>query len=193
MPILGTIASQVTGKIPSLSFESIATATVGSGGASSVTFSSIPSTFKHLQIRGSFIPATTDYSAVLRVNGDASSSSYVAHSLSGSSSDSSITYSPSSIRVLYTQDATNASTPAACIVDILDYQNTNKKKTFRIVAGIDSNTNVYGSRIVVGSGLWNSTSVIDSITLYSAVGGYGSDLSSTFRQYSHFALYGIKG
>lgn len=193
MPILGIIASQVPGKISSTAFESIATSEVGSGGASSVTFSSIPSTYKHLQIRGSFIPATNDYSAVLRVNGDSSSSSYIAHSLGGTYSDNSTAYSPSSIRVLYTQDATNSLTPASCIIDILDYQSTNKKKTFRIVAGIDSNTNAYGSRVVLASGLWNSTSTISSITLYAAVGGYGTDLTSTFRQYSHFALYGIKG
>jgi len=32
-------------------FESIATVSVGSGGAADVTFSSIPATFTHLQIR----------------------------------------------------------------------------------------------------------------------------------------------
>ena len=32
-------------------YESIATVTVGAGGSSSVTFSSIPSTYTHLQIR----------------------------------------------------------------------------------------------------------------------------------------------
>ena len=32
-------------------YDSIATVVVGSGGASSITFSSVPSTYKHLQIR----------------------------------------------------------------------------------------------------------------------------------------------
>ena len=36
---------------PKGDFESIATTTVGSGGQSTITFSSIPSTYKHLQIR----------------------------------------------------------------------------------------------------------------------------------------------
>ena len=52
-PILGIYASQITGHLftPSNSYTSIATATVDSGGASSITFSSIPSTYTHLQIR----------------------------------------------------------------------------------------------------------------------------------------------
>ena len=34
------------------SYESIATVTVGAGGSSSISFTSIPSTYKHLQLRG---------------------------------------------------------------------------------------------------------------------------------------------
>ena len=33
-------------------FESIATVTVGSGGSSTISFTSIPGTYKHLQVRG---------------------------------------------------------------------------------------------------------------------------------------------
>ena len=51
MPILGVIASQITGHLSTNSFESIQTVTVGSGGQSSISFSSIPSTYKHLQLR----------------------------------------------------------------------------------------------------------------------------------------------
>lgn len=36
---------------PSTDYDSIATTTVGAGGAASITFSSIPSTYQHLQIR----------------------------------------------------------------------------------------------------------------------------------------------
>ena len=45
------------------SYESIQTVTVGAGGSASVTFSSIPATYKHLQIRGilrsSYSPSNT--------------------------------------------------------------------------------------------------------------------------------------
>ena len=52
-PILGIYASQISGHLfaPSGAYDSIATTTVGAGGASSITFSSIPSTYTHLQVR----------------------------------------------------------------------------------------------------------------------------------------------
>ncbi len=50
MPILGTIASSF---LTSLSdYDSIASVLVGAGGQSAVEFTSIPNTYKHLQIRG---------------------------------------------------------------------------------------------------------------------------------------------
>jgi hypothetical protein len=52
MPILGIIASAITGNLVTTSYESIETVTVGSGGSATVlTFSSIPATYTHLQIR----------------------------------------------------------------------------------------------------------------------------------------------
>jgi hypothetical protein len=50
-PILGIVASQNYVRTPPSSFESIATAT-GTGSSATITFSSIPSTYQHLQIRG---------------------------------------------------------------------------------------------------------------------------------------------
>jgi hypothetical protein len=52
-PILGILASGMSGNLwaPGKDFDSIATTTVGAGGASTITFSSIPSTYRHLQIR----------------------------------------------------------------------------------------------------------------------------------------------
>ena len=50
MPILGTVASQFAGK-PFGSFESIATATVSTA-TPTISFTSIPATYTHLQLRG---------------------------------------------------------------------------------------------------------------------------------------------
>lgn len=86
---LGILASQISGHLASpTSYESIATVTVGAGGSSSISFSSIPSTYKHLQLRG--IVRTTDTSAAasdgnyigIRFNGD-TGANYVAHNLYG--------------------------------------------------------------------------------------------------------------
>ena len=43
------------------SYESIATVTVGAGGSSSISFTSIPSTYKHLQIRAITRDTGTSY------------------------------------------------------------------------------------------------------------------------------------
>ena len=53
-------------------FESIATATVDSGGASTITFSSIPATYTHLQLRV-FSDASTPTGFGLRFNNDSNS------------------------------------------------------------------------------------------------------------------------
>ena len=66
------------------SFESIATVTVGSGGSSSISFSSIPSTYKHLQVRCIARSSRTQNSGygVIRFNSD-TGTNYSYHSLAG--------------------------------------------------------------------------------------------------------------
>jgi hypothetical protein len=68
------------------------------------------------------------------------------------------------------------------IVDILDYQNTNKNKTIRNLGGIDTNG---AGTIILTSGLWINTAAINRIDITSVN-------SSTIQQHSSFALYGVK-
>ena len=194
MPILGTIASQVPANLPANSFESIATVSLSSS-TSSATFSSIPSTYKHLQVRGTFIPTATDFSAVFRLNSDATIGNYIAHTMSSSNGyDNSISQSPSSLRILYTQDLNNSLYPASFVLDILDYADTNKATTTRTFAGISSNNIAVGAeRVVLTSGLWTPTNAVNTVTILSATGGYGNTVGSNFAANSKFALYGIKG
>ncbi len=168
------------------SYESIATVTVGSGGSSTITFSSIPATYTHLQIR---CIARSDYAnsgyGTMRFNSD-SGSNYNAHYLSGNGSSASASamgqYTGMDFLAL-SQSASNIF--GAGVIDILDYANTNKYKTVRSLCGGDDNST--NGRIALNSGLWMSTSAITSITILSGGG------SNTFQQYSQFALYGIKG
>lgn len=190
-PILGIFASANT--TVNTSYESIATVTVGAGGASQIDFTSIPSTYTHLQVRGYYLANNTDFSSVLRFNGSSTANDYSQHTLAGNGAgteaqnDASV--NPTSMRIIYTQDVT--SYPTVFVLDILDYANTNKNKTFRVLAGMDSN-NTQGGRVTLSSGAWYQTSAINQVSIYSATGGYGSTLGSSFKQYSHFALYGIK-
>jgi hypothetical protein len=161
--------------------------TVGSGGSSTISFSSIPSTYKHLQIRG--ILRTNDTGTWnnqgMQFNGD-TGSNYAFHTLYGNGSTASATATTSASSYNdFMRAASNSLTAGifgASVVDILDYTNTSKYKTVRVLAGGDSNG---AGMIGLTSGLWMNTNAITSITIIPSGG--------TAIQYSSFALYGIKG
>ena len=172
------------------SYESIATVTVGAGGSSTITFSSIPSTYKHLQIRG--IGKTTRTGGpyyndlYARFNGD-TASNYAWHLLQGNGTAASAQGAASATYAMITPNGVPSASRSgwgAYVIDILDYTNTSKYKTVRTLGGDDDNGSGY---INLTSGLWQSTSAISSIVFYPEV-GFGD-----FAQYSSFALYGIKG
>lgn len=183
--ILGTIASSSFEALGD--FESIATTTVGSGGSSTITFSSIPQTFKHLQIRAIGRGNTNDSidDIVWRYNSD-SSTNYRMHYLLG---DGSGRYAGTggALNYAFTMRVANNNSPANAfgsgVLDILDYTNTNKYKVSRSLSGAENNGS---GQIMFSSSVWFSTAAINSITLFSSN-------ASSFRQYSRFALYGIKG
>jgi len=179
MPILGIIASQNYPRITS-SYESIQTVTVGSGGQSTISFTSIPSTYKHLQIRAMLLSTDVD---LARFNSD-TGSNYAFHGIRGSGSSASAygNVSTSSIQ-LGTNVPGSASYPQVYVVDILDYASTSKYKTTRTLLGYDTN-NTSSGQIEFTSGLWMNTTAISSITLSNGAG---------HNQYSSYALYGIKG
>jgi hypothetical protein len=190
MPILGIMASQISGHLETNSYESIATVTVGSGGQSSIEFNSIPGTYKHLQIR--LLARSTHLTfagvdGVLRFNSD-SASNYSWHYLlgDGASTSASAGATQSSINtgIIASGGGSAAGIYAATVIDILDYADTNKYKTTRTLAGLDKNGT--GGDMRFSSGSWRSTSAINSITLT-------TDPSRDFIQYSSFALYGIRG
>ena len=183
--MLNTIAGLLGDGVPvSLTdFESIATATPS--GTSSITFSSIPSTYSHLQIRASLVNASNGGTMRGRFNG-VTSNLYGEHYLEGSGStvtagaDSSQTYMY--LAYITTGAVNSSSNAAAFIMDVLDYANTNKNKTVRVLAGSDNNTT--NGTINFISSLFRDTTAISSLTL---------DMSGiNFSAGTTFALYGIK-
>ena len=186
-PILGIFASSQQGAGAATSFESIATVSVGSGGAADIEFTSIPGTYSHLQVRGisRISESQLEQGLWLRMNGD-TASNYAFHGLVGNGS-SATAFGYATQSRIEGPDAPGASATAsvfgAHIFDILDYANTNKYKTVRVLTGVDRNG---GGGIRLVSGLWQSTSAITSLK-FTVNGG------TNFVQYSHFALYGIKG
>jgi hypothetical protein len=185
MPVLGIIASQISGHLfaPSGAYESIATTTLTTTTAS-VTFSSIPATYTHLQVRCLMrTDRAVSYTATnWRFNSD-TSSNYSYHALTGDGATATADAGASTTRYIdYINGASStASAFSVTVLDILDYTNTNKYKTTRILNGYDAN----GSGVInLFSGNWRNTNAITSITLTATSG----DLV----QYSSFALYGIK-
>ena len=185
--LLGTLSSGAAAG----TYESIASVTVGSGGIATIDFTSIPATYKHLQIRG--IGRTNradilDYYSV-RFNSD-TGSNYAWHQLYGSGSTAAAQAGATqtsirSFRVAGGNDAANMF--GAQIMDIVDYASTSKYKTFRSFGGLDTNSATANTTEVdLCSGLWQSTSAITSIQLLPGGG-------TLWAQDSTFALYGIKG
>ena len=90
--------------------------------------------------------------------------------------------SASNIDIFYiNSSASTANVFAANVLDILDYANTNKYKTVKLLAGADQNGS---GALGLYSGSWRSTSAITSITITP---------SSSIAQYSTFELFGIRG
>ena len=175
--------------IPS-DYESIATVAVGVGGASSISFTSIPSTYKHLQLRLLMrCDSGAGYGnvALVRFNGS-STGIYAYHSL--------LTIDGSTVYADYDINRTNIPTMrmpsgyfaanifGAGVIDILDYADTNKFKTTRTLGSFNANTAT--CTVNLSSGLWRSTSAINEITIT-------DDSAAGFARYSHVGLYGIKG
>ena len=192
MPILGILASAMTGNLVTNSYESIATETL-TGSQSSVTFNSIPATFTHLQLRvlGRTDRAGSAYDAfIIKVNNDATNANYTYHYLEGQGTTPTAgqengTYGGAVVYRLPGATAT-ASIFGATITDILDYRNTNKYKTLRSLGGFDNNSASPAGDIYYGSNLWLNTSAITSLVIVPRTG-------TNFVQYTQFALYGIKG
>lgn len=196
MPLITTLAGAsargygglLASAIPQ-SYESIATVTVGAGGTSTVTFSSIPQTYSHLQIR--YIGKNTKTTAgwqdlLLRFNSD-SGGNYVGHSTGGNGAStfsgwSGIQTTMQIGNALPTSATGEANMFGGGYIDILDYTNTSKNTTTRSLTGFDKNGSGWSYN---QSGFWNSTAAVTRIDLTTD--------TSLIAQNSRFALYGIKG
>ena len=168
------------------SYESIATSTLGSN-QTTVVFSSIAGTYKHLELR--FITRNNRGSLLdglyVRFNSD-TGANYADHNLQGDGASASAAGSASTsyvISALVNGTTANTNVFSAGIISILDYADTSKNKTTRTLGGFDNNGNGY---IRLSSGLWRNTAAVTSITL-------GSTDGSGILANSSFALYGIKG
>lgn len=183
MPILGIVASGAD--VAGTAFESIASAT-GTGSSGTITFSSIPSTYQHLQLRmitrDAFATTGIDY-VRLRFNND-SATNYARHQLRGNGSTASATGATSLDNILLYGHPLGSNTSnimGTYVVDIHDYASGSKNTTVRAISGCDLNGS---GEIYLTSGLWLNTNAVNRIDIIA--GG------TNFTTSTVIALYGIK-
>jgi hypothetical protein len=191
MPILGVIASSTrqglvtdTGSMFALS-----SIIVPSAGTSTITFSNIPSTYTHLQIRGigrNSASGTGALETYMRFNSDTGANYVAYHQIAGDGTNASAAASTGQTSIApfyFVRDGNTANVFGSVIIDILDYTNTNKNKVIRTINGWNTN----GSGLIyLKSGMWLNTTAINTIT-FTVEGGHN------FVANSQFSLYGIKG
>jgi hypothetical protein len=151
-------------------------------GNTSITFSSIPQNYKHLQLRllGTDGASNTIF---LTFNGDTTIGNHKNHTISANGSTVVAATALAYIQIAgqYYGGSSNASYLSAVISDIHNYASTTQNKTVRSFSGYDAN----GSGVVeLDSGVWLSTAAITSIKV---------EIGGTFSTGSTVALYGMVG
>jgi hypothetical protein len=164
-------------------YELIATA-FGTGSSGVIDFTSIPATYKHLQIRYTAKNSSSATQMNITMNG-VTSGVYMRHSLvSGGPSVVSNASGTSQTAIQLISSMSNSTTANAVnagVIDILDYSSSTKNTTIRGLYGMNDNA----IAICLSSGLYNETTAVSSITLTAS--------ANNFASLSRFSLYGIRG
>jgi len=169
-----------------ITYVNIASITIGSGGASSASFTSIPQTYTDLLLKASlrstrsaqedgfaFSPNGAGATFWMLLSGDGSSTS--------GGSSSSLGYGSSFTGRIPAASATS-NTFGNLELYLPNYSNTANPKGFSLDAATENDgTTAY---ISLESGYYSSTSAVSSITLQAS--------NANLAQYSTFTLYGIK-
>jgi len=160
----------------------------GTGSSGTITFSSIPQNYKHLQVRLDARVSGANLATSMRVNND-SSNLYARHALFGTGASVSAAGSASQTSISWIDFVTGSNSAANIegvgILDIHDYSSTTKTKTIRLFGGYDTNNGSDGGLITLQSGLYNSTSAVTRLDFLVASGNWTTTTS--------FALYGMVG
>jgi hypothetical protein len=158
----------------------IASNTVGSGGASLVSFSSIPATYTDLLVKVSTRSTNSAVFDVTYLKFNGSTSSFTNKILGGSGSAAN-SLSGTDGRFGVGDAATATSNTFSNIeVYIPNYASSNYKSFSSDSVQENNATEAYAN---LTAGLWSNTAAITSIDVYSA--------AHSFVQYSTFYLYGI--
>lgn len=155
------------------------TTTTLSSATSTVTLSSIPSTYTDLVLVVNYWSTGSYSDSVIRFNSD-SGTNYSSTQIWGPNGSSTYTQRFSGVSSIYLPTTSNTSGGSMALINVMNYANTSIYKT----AGVNANDLVNG-RKYLNIGLWRNTAAINSITI-TATNSVNYAVGSTF------TLYGIK-
>lgn len=161
----------------------ISKVTVGSGGASTITFSSIPQTYTDLVFLGTARNSNNNYGGFfVKCNGSSAGSNVTAKRLLG---DGSSAVQNGSTELLWTQSDFPANIFTSVQMYIPNYTNTTKFKS-ALMDGVVENTATDG-RQQLTAWLWSQTDAITQVEFGTFDGGF----ADKFVEHSTMYLYGI--
>jgi hypothetical protein len=163
-------------------FELIASSTVGSGGASSIDFTSIPSTYTDLCIVASVRFANSFTTQGLAVKFNTLTTNQSVRILYGNGSAAG-SYTDTTVFANANANSSTANTFGNFQLYIPNYAGSNNKSMS--IDAVSENNATASSQDLVAT-LWSASAAINAISLYN----YGS--ATTFMQYSTAYLYGVK-
>lgn len=164
-------------------YELIYSATVGAGGASDITFSSIPSTYTDLVLKLSSRTATGGANDVyIQFNTDSTSGNYTERQIQGAGSGTPSSGTGNQQSATSTGSTDTASTFASSEIYIPNYGGSSAKSYSVDTVTENNGTTAYAT---LRAGLWSGTSAINAIKLTHNGG-------ASFAQYSTAYLYGVK-
>jgi hypothetical protein len=169
-------------------FKAIATVTVGAGGTSAITFSSIPSTYTDLVVKLSSRQNLAQIYGVLNIQFNGTGGTAYSYRLiegNGSSVSSGGQTSVDSIYGVYSDNGANSTANTFSNIEMYvpNYTSSNFKSVSLDQVSENNATTAFA---ILNAGIWANTSAITQITF--STGGSGAN----FVQYTTATLYGIK-
>ena len=166
-------------------YKAIATVTVGSGGANTIVFSSIPATYTDLELKVSVRSSrNAGAHSGLYIKFNTSTTGYSFRWLEVNDTNVRSTNNSSQLAATINQDTDTASTFSNLSIYIPNYAGSNNKSLSIDEVAENNSSSTY--QLGMMAGLWSNTAAITDITLTAENGSFD------FKQYSTATLYGIK-
>jgi hypothetical protein len=175
MPILGVVASSISGNLDPSGFFPIATYYAPSN-VSNITFSGIPQTYTHLQLRMTLRSTASNNYGTISIN----SGSYRQHNWFGTGTAPFTINSSTSTDIVAVNKSDSASFfQSAVLFDIEDYSSTTRYKSIRGINASQFSSATTGGLLWFTSMLSVNTSAVTSITITPSSGLFATRSQAT--------------